>query len=382
MTFLELQDAVLRIVRDQSGHMRKAVKEWINWTLLDLSRRGDYYWWRKEGFFATDSFYSTGRISMKADSRVVSASATSWGKFISGAKLTISASAPGYTSDWYRVETRVTNKRANVESAFRGTSRTRKKYVLWRDEYRLKYDVDRIRMIRYLKVPDKLVNYYDQELYEYEPNPTRVGDPEIYRMLGISSRSYYDTSSASFVANSRVVTGSGTSFDATMIGRMIRQQSEGREYQIASAPSGTSLRIDPKYGGSNVGKVKYSIDPAGVPMIQLYPIPTKKYQFVYEYQKVPTLLYANNDQPELPVKHHEILIDGAIVRAAMQGVVVDPNVFAAAKERYYGFDNSLLATKTGQQIDRIPQSGRFDISRPQVGGRLDPKRYPTQPRGY
>ena len=30
MTFRELQDAVLRVVRDESGHMRKAVKEWIN----------------------------------------------------------------------------------------------------------------------------------------------------------------------------------------------------------------------------------------------------------------------------------------------------------------------------------------------------------------
>ena len=343
---------------------------------LDLARRGDYYWWRKEGFFATDSLRHRPHFH-EGGPRVVSAR-DRLGKFIAGAKLTISASSPGYTQDWQRVQTRVTNKRANIEAPFRGTSRTRKTYVMWRDEYRLKYDVDRITMLRYFKVPTKIVNYYDRELYEYEPNPRRVGDPEIYRMIGVSGLSYFDKGSASFKA-SATVGGAGTSWDATMIGRMIRQNGEGREYEVTSAPSGTSLRITPAYGGSNTGKKAYKIDPPGVPMIQLYPIPTAKYQFVHEYQKVPKLLYSDNDQPEVPVKHHEILIDGAIVRAVMQGVVVAENVFAAAKERYYGFDPEMLATRSAQQIDRIPQSGKWDRTPAQgLGGRLDPQHYPRQ----
>lgn len=374
MTFKEIQDSVLRLLRDHSGHMRKASKEWINWILLDLASRGDWYWWHREAVLTTDSFYSAGRVSAKSDKLQLSGSAQAWSRFIPGAKISFSASAPSSTQNFYRVRNRISATKANLEAPFRGASITKKKYVLWRDEYRLRYDVDRVKMFRFLENPDKLVVYWDYELYDYDANPSRTGDPEIYRMIGVSDKAFYERGSSSAVANSKVITGNGTSFDVRMIGKAFRLAQESRDYEIGSAPSGSSLRLTEKYGGSNPGMQAYMIDPPGIPMIQLYPIPTKKYQLVYEYQKMPKLLYHNNDIPELPLKFHEILIHGAVYRGFMQGANVDPNILQTAKEQYFGLSEDRLRSRPHQEVDRPRRFDRWDYyQRPYYrGGRLPP----------
>jgi len=376
-TFKELQDQVLRQLRDQAGYMRAAVKDAIRWTLDDLADRGDFPWWHAEATFATDSFYSTGRCSVKSDKMQLSGSATAWKKLVAGSKIVFSASAPDSSANWYRIDNRPSKTRANMTAPFRGASKTRKKYCVFRDEYPLRYDVDRILRIRYLSKPDKMVDAGPREIYEYDPNPARCGNPEIYRVVGVTDKALWDSKSASFVANSRVVTGTSTvSWDVSMVGKALRNQNEGRIYEIVSAPSTNSFRIKDAYAGSFAGKKKYEIDPPGTPVIQLYPIPTTKQHYVYEYQRVPRLPYANNDVPDLPAKHHEILVWGALVRCHMQmGAVVDDKTFAQAEKIYYSFTPQKMAAKAKMTSDRIMRMGSWDRGGRWESGRMDPSRW-------
>lgn len=377
MRFKELQDAVLRQVRDASGHMRASVKEWINWTILDLAAKADWPWWSREADFVTDSFYSTGRASAKADQFAVSASGASWGKYVADSKISFSATAPSYALDWYRVASRQSATRVNLEGRYRGSSITRKNYVMWRDEYRLRFDVDRIKQIRSLNDPRKLVVFWPRELYDYDPNPARTGAPEIYRTIGTAKRSYYDTGSASFTANSRTIGGSAVVFDATMIGRSIRNVGDSRMYEINSSPSSSSVKLTTAYAGSSVGKCKFRVD-EGVPMIQMYPIPDTKQRFVYEYQKIPTLLYADNDQPDIPERHQEVIIWGAIYRAHLQGATVESTVMQLAMQNYMQFIERNKSSNK-QEHDRINRMGAWDRgpSRPQGGRFPGNYGYPT-----
>jgi hypothetical protein len=161
-----------------------------------------------------------------------------------------------------------------------------------------------------------------------------------------------------------------------MIGKAIRNANEGRIYEIVSAPSSTSFRLNAAYNGSFTGKKKYEIDPAGVPLIQLYPIPTTKQHFVYEYQRTPRLPYADNDVPDLPAKHHEILVWGALVRCHMQmGAVVDDKTFAQAEKIYYSFTPQKMYAKNKMTADRIMQMGSWDRARRWESGRMDPARW-------
>lgn len=376
-TYKELQDQVLRHLRDQSGYNRVLVREAIRWTIYDLADRGDFSWWHAEGAFATDSFYATGRASVKLDKAQVSGSATAFKKYAADAKMAFSASAPGSSANWYRIANRPSKTRINLTAPFRGASKTRKKYVIFRDEYRLRYDVDRILRIRSLTIPDKMVEAWPREIYEYDPNPARTGDPEIYRVVGVSDQPFWNKFTASFASSSRTVTGkAGTSWSADILGRVIRNVNDGRYYEINSFVSATSLKIKASYTGSNPGAKAYEIDPPGTPVIQLYPIPTKKQHFVYEYQRLPRLPYADADVPDLPEKHHEILVWGALIRCHLQmGAVVDEKTFALAKEIYYGFTPEKMSRRAKMSADRIQRMGSWDRRRAWEGGRLDPIRW-------
>lgn len=376
-TFKELQDQVLRHLRDQTGYARNVVKDAIRWTMEDLADRGDFSWWHSESEFSTDSFYSTGRMSVKADKMQLSGSATAMKKLVAGSKIVFSASSPASSKNWYRIANRPSKVKANLSAPYSGASKTRKKYVIFRDEFRLRWDVDRILRIRSRTIPDKMVEAWPRELYDYDPNPSRVGDPEIYRVVGVTETALWDAKSASFVANSKTVTGtSGSSWDVSMIGRAIQNANDGRIYEIASVPAATSIKMNIAYAGSNPGKKYYKIDPPGTPLIQLYPIPKTKQNFVYEYQRLPRLPYADNDVPDLPVKHHEILIWGALVRCHMQmGAVVDDKVFAKAQEIYYAFTPQKMSAKAKLASDRVQRLGSWDRFRSWEGGRLDPTRW-------
>lgn len=376
-TFKELQDQVLRQMRDQTGYMRTVVKDAIRWTMEDLADRGDFSWWHSEAEFSTESFHATGRMSVKANKMQLSGSATAMKKLVAGSKIVFSASSPASSTNWYRIANRPSKVKANLSAPYSGASKTRKKYVIFRDEFRLRWDVDRLLRIRSRTIPDKMVEAWPRELYDYDPNPSRVGDPEIYRVVGVTEQALWDAKSASFVANSKTVTGtSGSSWDVSMIGRAIQNVNDGRIYEIASVPAATSIKMNIAYGGSNTGKKYYKIDPAGTPLIQLYPIPYQKQNFVYEYQRLPRLPYADNDVPDLPLKHHEILIWGALVRCHMQmGAVVDDKTFAQAKEIYYAFTPQKMSAKAKLASDRVQRMGSWDRFRSWEGGRLDPTRW-------
>lgn len=383
MTFLELQNALLRRLRDQSGGMTTVAQESINWALMDLAERFDWYWWLRRGYFSTVASYSTGTVTTTADSLSVTGASTVWSYRMIGRKIEFGAtSVGGAATSWYTIRKVPSATSIVLDHPFRGTAGAAQSYVIYQDEYALRWDMDRINMIRYLEGPFRVVRFYQDELYYTQPNPRRTGKPELYRPRGVSPFPYYDVGTVS-VSNTATVklSGAGGSADAAFIGKAFRTSGSSRIYEIVSVPSASRIKLDVAYADGRATGKKYEVDPVGTPVLQLYPIPVDKFYLTYEYQKIPQLLYAATDQAEVPQKWHEVLLLGAVWRALQQREDVPETILQAAETDYSRYVERMQRKDT-QEDDKTMQYQTFDnrIFRPR--GTQPPYNYPWRFAGY
>ena len=380
MTFLEIQQAVQRRVRDVRGNVLTIIKDAVNWTQDNLASRHNWYFWRREGYFATTATYTTGTIAVTEDSVTVTGTSTVWTYRMVGSWLEVGAtSVAGSATNKYKIRKVVSATSLILEHPYRSATATAQSYIVYKDEYHLRWDVDRINMIRFLAGPTRVIRFWQDELYLYEANPRRTGDPELYRPLGLSARGYYATGTVSVSTTATVgLAGTGASADASFIGRFFRVASESRIYEIVSVPAKTKFILHEKYGGTKTtGGQSYDIDPPGTPIVQLYPIPTTKVYIVYEYQKYPERLYADGDQPEVPDKWHQVLVLGAVWECLQQREDVNPTVLQAAKGEYEQFIEKEMKSQDTQENDRVRQFQHIGARYVRRAGPRLPSNYPA-----
>lgn len=379
MTFLELQTEMKRLIRDSSGHMPALIKDCINWVLLDISGRYEWYWWRREWYLATVASYSTGTVAVTGDGYTVTGTSTAWTYQMNGSKIEVgNTTVQAAATDFYRIRKVVSATSLILEHPYRGSTATGQSYIIYKDEFGLRYDVDRINLWRIPSTPQRVVRFFQDELYNWDANPRATGTPYVYRPLGTTKIPYYDLGTAS-VSNTTIVgLSTAASADATFIGRFFRVDGESRTYEIASVPAKTRFKTLETYGGGKITSGNtYTIDPPGTPLVQLYPIPVTKIYMVYEYQKLPKQLYSDNDQPEIPDKWHEVLVKGAWWTLLKQ-LNRSQEEIQAAKADYEQYIATYMMPKNTQEEDRVRQMQSINSRRLRFLGPRLPSNYPAQ----
>lgn len=152
-------------------------------------------------------------------------------------------------------------------------------------------DLDQIMVIRQSTSNQKLIPMPAWEFYNYYPDPTASGTPNIYidqlgaNSAGIKQIGLYPIPSATITMNviyrgivndmtgvvdyttgtaavtnaSATVTGSGTTWTAAMEGRYFRIDSDQRWYKILTRNSATSLTLAGNFLGSTASGAAYTI---------------------------------------------------------------------------------------------------------------------------
>lgn len=106
---------------------------------------------------------------------------------------------------------------------------------------------------RQQSIYDKAANDSLREMYS-------IGEPDYAgRVTRVSLAAPYDTGTVSINSSDTAITGSGTTFTSSMVGRYIRFNGEAEQYRITGFTNGTSIACETYLGTSNLSGVSYSI---------------------------------------------------------------------------------------------------------------------------
>jgi len=150
--------------------------------------------------------------------------------------------------------------------------------------------------------------------YEIRDSIETASCPDAYFHIGATQEPYYSTGSVTVADGSATVTGSGTAWDSTMTGRMIRfkDATPRRTYRILTVGGATSITLDTPYRGIGGDAVEYEIDPAGIPLVRLYPRPDDAYHVYYYRKRAPRELFDDDEVvSEWPEEFADTIIVGA-----------------------------------------------------------------------
>lgn len=109
----------------------------------------------------------------------------------------------------------------------------------------------------------------------------------------------YSTGTVSLTNTSGTVTGSGTSFSKSMIGKWIYPVGASRGYEVTAWASTTSITITPVYSGSNLSNVAYELRTAPAERNAIYFSETEEPESVPQSQNQFLLQENNTEQDDL-----------------------------------------------------------------------------------
>lgn len=157
-------------------------------------------------------------------------------------------------------------------------------------------------------------------------DPWSLGTPQMIAPCGSTTQVLYNTGAVTTTRGLDTITLVGGSWDATYAGRrfLFREQPELGWYVLKSVDSTTTGTLDRMYMGRPGSGQLYDIDPAGEPLVRLYPQPEANTSVMFSYYRALPPLPDVDAWPELPPHYHEawckraLLILGLESEAAYQ----------------------------------------------------------------
>jgi len=311
LTFADLWKPVARRIGDVSEGAIRQAKEYINRIARDMAQRATWPHLCDERQLVTTGEYTTGNVDV-----------TNGAYAITGG-----TSAPVWTREFvnrtfqiddedarYRIRTYTSATALSLLEPYRGTTATNQTYEIFADEYQLERDtIGIIRMA--LPEEDRLLTPGEMHrYYQVRSSVESASTPNTYFAAGATLDPYYSTGTVSCDMGGTTVTGAGTAWDSTMVGRLIRLKDDmpRRMYRISAVGSGTSLTIETPYRGLGGAQYEYEIDPPGIPLVKLYPRPDDAYHIYYWRKRAPRELFEDDEAvPDWPEEFADVLIQGA-----------------------------------------------------------------------
>lgn len=138
---------------------------------------------------------------------------------------------------------------------------------------------------------------------------------QTFSLTTFPAYSSYNTGTASMTNGSTTITGSGTIWDVSMVGKLFSFDNEDESFVITDFVSATELTADHARQMADAAAATYNIDPPGVARIRFYPVIASSEAHTLYYYRIPQELVNDTDVPDLPPEFHDYLIWAT--RAAM-----------------------------------------------------------------
>jgi hypothetical protein len=309
MNFREVYWPVARRLGDNSEAGVRIAKEYVNRTLREIANRAVWPSLCDEKQFKFSTEFTTGTVSVTKGSATVAGVATAWTK-----DQWLSTFTVGTTNIRYLVKSIDSATSLTLDTPYTDADAATQTYRLIPDTYSLERDT--MGIIK-MNVPEnsRIINpgdmsrYYDVRYYiESAQNPSS------YFHIGNTLWPYYNTGSVAATNGSTAVTGTGTAFDTTMVNRMIRFSADqpSRLYRITAVGGVTALTIDPSYKGTSGDNITYEIDPAGIPLVRIWPRPSTAYHVYYYRRRKPKELFEDDEIiSDFSDEFHDVVVIGA-----------------------------------------------------------------------
>lgn len=284
---------------------RTLVNDCIQIALDRIFQFHDFPFYLTEDVIQTVDDYSTGTIAVTKGSADIVGTLTVWTSAMEGRKIRISNDRA-----YYKIKTVTSNTQITLDAVYQGEDDTAATYVIYKDEYRLKPDVYKYKVIRQMENGVPLRSFHPTDFDRQFPSPEAYGDATREILIG-SKLDTYSTGTVTIVANSTTITGTTTTW-ASLEGldRMSRIRIGENVYHIKSVDSDTQITTYETMTTGVTGST-YEIELANL-VVQLYLIPNAQKSFRYRYFRMPVPLCNNYDVADIPYGWQRLLILGAL----------------------------------------------------------------------
>lgn len=311
MTFLTIRTRVKSIatIVGTTANITNLVKDSVQWALDQVSNSWSWPHLMEETFITTIAPHTTGNVNVTNGSKTVSGGATSpvFTAAMVGRKFRVSGQ-----NAYYIIATFVSDTEITLEQAFQGDTDTDASYTIFKDEYRLPANLDKLKIMRQIENGVSMESLGASVFDTIEPTPQAQGTPRFNLITG-SKRDIYNTGTVSASNNSNTITGASSPAWTTVdgLGNGTRLTIGTQVLTVKSVDSDTQITTYEKTTASISGGTTYELLMDNF-IIQLFQIPNSAENIYFRFQRIAEPLVNDVDIPDIPDQYHHLLINGAL----------------------------------------------------------------------
>lgn len=291
---------------------RNLIKDAIQWGLDLISTSWNWPHLMEERFITTVAPHTTGDLDITNGSTDVTVGTTSpaFTSAMAGRKIRFSDEEA-----YYRIASVTDADNLVLEVPYQGTTDTDVSYSIFKDEYRLPANLDRLKVMRQIEESVAMVGLSPTAFDIIEPTPKSESSPDFNIIVG-SKRDTYSTGTLSGTVNTSVLTGSATALWTGVdgLGKGSRITVGTSVFTVESVDSDTQITIYETLASAISAGTSYEILLDNL-IVQFYDIPDAVENIYFRYQRTPEVLYNDQDIPDLPEQWQFLLVDAGVSRA-------------------------------------------------------------------
>lgn len=296
----------------QVRNLRSVVKRFVNDVVGSICGIAEWpHLWTTD-FFQTVAPYETGTVDVTNGSATVAGNSTVFTAAMVNRKFRVGSETASYLIKSRASNTSLTLGLQNgADQPYQGTTAAAASYSIYKDEYLLRADVDVQKRLRQAEKGIALFSLSATEFDELYPSPQGTGTPALDVYLGRAVRTYA-TGTVSATSGDRTLTGSGTAWtSAEGLTKGTKLQIGSLLFTVNTVDSDTSIEVYEVPTATIAAGTAY-VAILNNPVVQLHSIPDDELNIYYRFQRVPAVMDADNDVPDLPYPTHPLVRLGAL----------------------------------------------------------------------
>jgi len=311
----------------QVRSLREFVKRLCNNSVAYICGLHEWpFLWTTDWFQTTDD-YTTGNVDLTNGDATVSGGSSSpvFTAAMVGRKIRF-----GNATAYYTIKSRTSATELELDQVYTGDTDTDVDFVIYKDEYLLRADVDTQKRIRNSENGVAIFSLSSTEFDEQYPSPQGTGVQSLSVFSGKAVKTY-TTGTVSLPSASRTLTGSGTAWlSAEGLSKGTKLKIGSLIFTVNTVDSDTQITVYEASTATISAGTTYTAILDNY-LVQLHSISDQVLTMYYRFQRVPAVLDADNDIPDIPYPMHPLI-----------GLAMLPTLW-----RHKGFmDRALESTQT------------------------------------
>lgn len=283
--------------------LRAFVKRLCNNSVAHICGLSEWPFLWTTHFFQTIAEHTTGNVNVTNGDATVQGGSTSpaFTSAMVGRKIRFANQTAFYT-----IASRTSSTEIELDQAYTGDTDTNVSYSIYKDEYLLRADVDTQKRLRNSDNGYALFSLSATEFDDQFPARTGTGTPALDVFEGRALKTY-TTGTVSMTSGTRTLTGSSTSWlSAEGVSRGTKIKIGSLIFTVNTVDSDTQITTyEAATAAVSAGTTYTAILDNYI--VQLHSIPDEAETIFYRYQRIPAVLDADNDIPDIPYPMHPLI---------------------------------------------------------------------------